>query len=398
MLNTESAQKLSPVMSAYGRFPLTIVKGKGCYVWDDTGKKYLDFTAGIAVLALGHVPDAVEEVLKKQLDTLWHCSNLFHIASQEKLAGMLTSLTDCDQVFFCNSGAEANEGAIKLARLYAHLVKGKKNGHIVTFSHSFHGRTLATLTATAQKKIQDGFEPLVPGFKYLTYNSPEAIREIEKDNSCIAVMLEMVQGEGGVIPADQDWVTELSSVCHDKGILLMVDEVQTGIGRTGTLFAYQQYGISPDVVTMAKALGSGIPIGAFMAKKEVSQVITPGTHGSTFGGNPLATAAGVATLETFQKQHVLEHCVQSAAYLNGKLLELKAKYPEAITDVRGKGLLIGVETTFPAIDAVTALREKHQILILTAGEEVLRILPPLIVEKKEIDTFIQALDEVLKNH
>ncbi|TGA97826.1 aspartate aminotransferase family protein [Sporolactobacillus shoreae] len=395
MLNMESVEKIAPVMSAYGRFPVTIVKGKGCYVWDDAGKKYLDFTSGIAVCALGHVPDAVEEVLKKQLDTLWHCSNLFHIASQEKLAGMLTKLTCCDQVFFCNSGAEANEGAIKLARRYAHLIKGKDNGHIVTFNHSFHGRTMATLTATAQEKIQNGFGPLMPGFRYLPYNSDEAIQALKEDDDCIAVMLEMVQGEGGVIPADPSWIKALADVCKEKGMLLMVDEVQTGIGRTGTLFAYQQYGIEPDVVTAAKALGSGIPIGAFMAKKHVSQVMTPGTHGSTFGGNPFATTAGVATLEAFEKQHVLEHCEKSAAYLNGKLIELKAKYPGLIKDVRGKGLLIGVETTFPAIDAVNQLREEQNVLILTAGKNVLRILPPLVVTNSEIDHFIKALGEVL---
>ncbi|GGL52692.1 aspartate aminotransferase family protein [Sporolactobacillus putidus] len=395
MLNIKSAEEVFPVMSAYGRFPITVVKGKGSYVWDDEGKKYLDYTAGIAVLALGHVPDAVETVLKKQLDTLWHCSNLFHIASQEKLAAMLTDLSCCDQVFFCNSGAEANEGAIKLARRYAHLIKHKENGHIVTFDHSFHGRTMATLTATAQEKIQNGFGPLVPGFRYLPYNSEEAIQAIAEDPDCIAVMLEMVQGEGGVLPADETWVKALSKVCGEKGILLIVDEVQTGIGRTGTLFAYEQYGIEPDVVTVAKALGSGIPIGAVLAKKEVSQVFTPGTHGSTFGGNPFATAAGVATLEAFEKQNVLEQCSKNAASLTNKLNELKEKHPDAIQSVRGKGLLIGVATFAPAIDIVNQMREKHQVLILTAGKNVLRILPPLITNENEINYFINALDQVL---
>lgn len=395
MLNIKSAEEVFPVMSAYGRFPITVVKGKGSYVWDDEGKKYLDYTAGIAVLALGHVPDAVETVLKKQLDTLWHCSNLFHIASQEKLAAMLTDLSCCDQVFFCNSGAEANEGAIKLARRYAHLIKHKENGHIVTFDHSFHGRTMATLTATAQEKIQNGFGPLVPGFRYLPYNSEEAIQAIAGDPDCIAVMLEMVQGEGGVLPADETWVKALSKVCGEKGILLIVDEVQTGIGRTGTLFAYEQYGIEPDVVTVAKALGSGIPIGAVLAKKEVSQVFTPGTHGSTFGGNPFATAAGVATLEAFEKQNVLEQCSKNAASLTNKLNELKEKHPDAIQSVRGKGLLIGVATFAPAIDIVNQMREKHQVLILTAGKNVLRILPPLITNENEINYFINALDQVL---
>lgn len=394
---SETVTSQSAIMSAYGRFPITIVKGKGAYVWDEQGKKYLDFTSGIAVCALGHVPDAVENALKEQLDTLWHCSNLFHIAPQEQLAKELTAKAGLDQAFFCNSGAEANEGAIKLARLYAHLVLKKEHGHIVTFDHSFHGRTLATLTATAQEKLQKGFGPLVSGFKYLPYNSSEALDAIAADNGCMAVMLEMVQGEGGVLPADPEWIKQLNQLCKDKGILIIIDEVQTGIGRTGSLFAFQQYAIDPDIVTCAKALGSGIPIGAFMAKEQVAKVFTPGTHGSTFGGNPFATTAGLATLNAFDKQNVIEQCKKNAAYFMGKLQALKAAYPAQILEVRGKGLLIGVETAVPAIQLVNQLREDHQVLILTAGEKVLRILPPLVTNEKEIDTFIDALEQVLKN-
>lgn len=397
MPETEMKEDVSPVMSAYARFPITVVRGKGSYVWDEKGTKYLDFTAGIAVLALGHVPDSIEKVLKKQLETLWHCSNLFHIASQEKLAEMLAKRSGCDQVFFCNSGAEANEGAIKLARRYAHQIMKKKNGHIVTFQKSFHGRTLATLTATAQEKLQDGFEPLVPGFRYLPYNSDEAIEALTDDDDCIAVMLEMVQGEGGVIPADETWAHRLAEVCRNKNILLMIDEVQTGIGRTGTLFAYEQYGLHPDVVTVAKALASGIPIGAVLAKKHVSQVFTPGTHGSTFGGNPFSTTAGVATLETFEKENVLERCKRNGAYLQKQLNGLKIKYPQQLTDVRGKGLMIGVQTSGAAIDLVNRLREEGHVLVLTAGEKVLRILPPLVTNKEEIDEFIQAFEAVLSH-
>jgi acetylornithine aminotransferase len=396
MLNTKSEEKIAPVMTAYGRFPITIEKGKGTYVWDSEGTKYLDFTAGIAVLALGHVPDSVEAALKKQLDTLWHCSNLYHIAPQEKLAKMLTDRTCCDQVFFGNSGAEANEGAIKLARRYANLVLHKPEGHIVTFDHSFHGRTLATMAATAQEKIHSGFGTLVPGFKYLPYNDAEDIDAIAADEECIAVMLEMVQGEGGVIPADKAWVQKLASVCKEKGIPMIVDEVQTGMGRTGTLFAYEHYDIEPDILTVAKALGSGIPIGAFLAKKHISQLLTPGTHGSTFGGNPFATTAGVATIEAFEKQDVIAQCVKNADYLNQKLNNLKEKYAKQLTAVRGLGLLIGVETSAPAIDIVNEMREKHHVLILTAGKHVLRILPPLVTNEAEIDQFIEAFDDVLK--
>jgi acetylornithine aminotransferase len=398
VLHVESAGNLSPVMQAYGRFPMTVVRGKGCYLWDDQGIKYLDFTAGIAVCALGHVPDQVKEVLQKQLATLWHCSNLFHIAPQEALAKRLTDATCCDQVFFCNSGAEANEGAVKLARLYAHRVQHRPSGQIVTFTHSFHGRTIATLTATAQTQLQEGFGPLVPGFKYLPYNSEEAIDTLRKDDDCIAVMMEMVQGEGGVIPADPQWVTKLAEVCRVKDILLIVDEVQTGIGRTGSFFAYEQYGIEPDIVTMAKALGSGIPIGAFMAKKKVSMLMTAGSHGSTFGGNPFAMTAGLATLDVFAKNHIIDHCRSVATYLMKKLWALQASYPGLIKEVRGKGLMIGVETAFPALDAVNELRTKHHVLLLTAGKFVLRILPPLIVTSEQIDRFIAALDEVLSSH
>ncbi|MCO7176383.1 aspartate aminotransferase family protein [Sporolactobacillus kofuensis] len=397
MLETKS-EHVAPVMAAYGRFPITIEKGKGSYVWDSEGTKYLDFTAGIAVLALGHVPDAVEEALKKQLDTLWHCSNLYHIESQEKLAAMLTEHSCCDQVFFCNSGAEANEGAIKLARRYANLVLHKPEGHIVTFNHSFHGRTLATMTATAQEKIQSGFGPLVPGFKYLPYNTDSSVQAIKEDSECIGVMLEMVQGEGGVIPADKTWAQNLAAVCKEKGIPLIVDEVQTGIGRTGTLFAYEHYGIEPDILTVAKALGSGIPIGAFLAKKQISQLFTPGTHGSTFGGNPFSTAAGVATLEAFEKQDVLAKCTANANDLTMKLNEIKEKYPDQIKSVRGLGLLIGVETAAPAISIVNELRENYQVLILTAGKHVLRILPPLVTNESEIDAFIAAFTNVLIEH
>ncbi|MFT8871799.1 MAG: aspartate aminotransferase family protein [Sporolactobacillus sp.] len=397
MPSLSSETEFSPIMSLYSRFPLTLKKGKGSYVWDTEGQKYLDFTAGIAVLALGHVPDAVKAAVTDQLNAMWHCSNLFHIAQQEELAAKLTQLAGMDQAFFCNSGAEANEGAIKMARLYAHLHANKPNGHIVTFYQSFHGRTMATLTATAQSELQEGFGPLLPGFKYLTYNDASALEAIAADEDCIAVMLEMVQGEGGVIPCEAKWAAELNKVCKKKKILIIVDEVQSGMGRTGSMFAYQQYALEPDIVTTAKALASGIPIGAFMAKREVSRVMTNHKHGSTFGGNPLATAAGVATLKAFEDQHVLETCRANAIYLSGKLKALAAQFPESICAVRGKGLLIGVETSGAASDIVTKLREQYHVLILTAGAHVLRILPPLVTNEEEIDEFIAALEGTLKS-
>ncbi|MTT31942.1 acetylornithine transaminase [Terrilactibacillus sp. BCM23-1] len=393
MLDSQTSL-LSSVMPTYKRFPIEMKKGKGSYVWDADGTKYLDFTSGIATCNLGHVPDSVKEAVSEQLENLWHCSNLYHIPSQEKLAHLLTEKTCFDQVFFCNSGAEANEAAIKLARRYANKIKGIKDPTIVTFTHSFHGRTLGTLTATAQKKIQDGFSPLMPGFTYLPYNDLDALSYLAHNNHCAAVLLELVQGEGGVIPADQEWVNELHQICKDNDILFMVDEVQSGVGRTGTLYAYEQYGIEPDVLTSAKGLGSGFPIGAMLAKSAAAKGFEPGSHGSTFGGNPLATTAGVATLETFDKEDILSKSIENGNYLSEQLSELKDKYKKLIISVRGKGLLLGLETAIPAADVVTKMRE-HQVLILTAGEKVARILPPLTTNKEEIDTFIQTMDLVL---
>ncbi|MGV3489440.1 MAG: acetylornithine transaminase, partial [Tuberibacillus sp.] len=326
---------------------------------------------------------------------LWHCSNLYHIPKQEELANLLVQNSFADQVFFCNSGAEANEAAIKLARRYSHKVKNREAYGIVTFTQGFHGRTLATLAATGQEKIQDGFAPLVQGFRYLKYNEFDSLKQIADGKTC-AVLLELVQGEGGVIPADRKWVQELSDLCKKEGILLMIDEVQTGMGRTGTLFAYQQYGIEPDVMTLAKGLGSGFPIGAVLAKAEVSQAFTPGSHGSTFGGNPLAVAAGTATMEVFLKGDVLKNGEKNGVYLKTKLTELKDKYPEHIQEIRGKGLLLGIVTKQNAADIVHLARSQH-MLILTAGTHVVRILPPLTTTKEEMDEFIEVIDQVFQS-
>jgi len=393
MSNPSVITNPQPIMNTYARFPLTLVKGEGSYVWDDSGKKYLDFSSGIATCNLGHAPTYVREKLEEQLKNLWHCSNLYHIPAQEKLAEGLVQNSCADQVFFCNSGAEANEGAIKLARRYAKKVKGSEAFEVVTFKQSFHGRTLATLSATGQEKIQDGFSPLMPGFRYLPYNDLEALQELSTNNTC-AVLLELIQGEGGVVPADQEWVTQLAKICQENGILLMVDEIQTGMGRTGSLFAYQQYGIEPDVITLAKGLGSGFPIGAILAKAEAAGGFTPGSHGSTFGGNPLATTAGLATLEYMLQESIPQQAKQSGEYLLTKLKELQAKYPQ-IQEVRGKGLLIGIKVGEIAGDLVNKAREK-QLLIVTAGPDVLRILPPLTASEAELDQALSILSELFE--
>lgn len=384
----------SAVMSTYQRFPLTIVKGKGSYVWDIEGTQYLDFTSGIATCNLGHAPDEVKQQLVEQLDALWHCSNLFHIPTQEKLAKMLTEQSFADKAFFCNSGAEANEAAIKLARKYSQQIKGSAAFEIVTFKQSFHGRTLATLSATGQEKIQDGFQPLVPGFRYLPFNDMEALDELVQPQTC-AVLLELVQGEGGVVPADQLWIQKLEQLCKAHHILLMIDEIQTGVGRTGRLFAYQHYGIEPDVITLAKGLGSGIPIGALLAKEHVAEAFSYGSHGSTFGGNPIATTAGVATLEALIKQHLILNSHKMGQYLVQKLHELAQSY-SSIVQIRGIGLLQGIVLKEEAAKAIAIAREK-QLLILTAGPHVIRILPPLNTSKSEIDSFISIMHEVFKS-
>ncbi|GGE29315.1 acetylornithine aminotransferase [Pullulanibacillus camelliae] len=395
-MSKSSLLEHSALMSTYGRFPIEIVKGKGSYVWDAAGTQYLDFTSGIATCNLGHVPEGVKDKLHDQVETLWHCSNLYHIPSQEQLAQKLIELSCFDKAFFCNSGAEANEAAIKLARRYANKVKKTEAFNIVTFQHSFHGRTMATLSATGQEKIHDGFDPLLKGFHYLPYNDFTALDQLSGKQTC-AVLLELVQGEGGVNPADPEWVKALEKKCHAEGIFLMVDEIQTGVGRTGTLFAYEQYGIEPDVMTLAKGLGSGFPIGAMLAKEEAAKGFTPGSHGSTFGGNPLATTAGVATLEAIVEADLIPHAKEMGTYLKNVLEKLKETYPEHILEIKGKGLLVGVVTAQPAIDIVNKAREEQHLLILTAGPQVIRILPPLNTTSIEIDAFVQAFAKVLQS-
>lgn len=391
MLNTTTEIISSSLMSTYKRAPIKLSKGKGSYVWDKDGKQYLDFTSGIATCNLGHKPQVVKEALVRQLDQLWHCSNLYQIDTQEYLANLLTNVSCFDRAFFCNSGAEANEAAIKLARIYTKNIAKKEEIGIVTFKQSFHGRTLATLAATGQEKIQKGFEPLMPGFQYLLYNDGAALEQLEKINPC-AVMLELVQGEGGVIPANEVWIQKLVSICRRLNILMIVDEIQTGIGRTGTMFAYEQYGFEPDIMTLAKGLGSGFPIGAMLAKQSVAKAFEPGSHGSTFGGNPLAMSAGVATVEQFISTNIISESRQLSNYLWKELNTLKMIYSH-IKEIRGKGFLIGIVIKSDAAEIVEMARQE-KLLILTAGPKVVRILPPLTVSKEEIDQFLSIINKI----
>ncbi len=379
-------------MSTYSRFPITVTKGKGSYMWDDVGEKYLDYTSGIATCNLGHCPDSVQLALHEQVDQLWHSSNLYHIPQQTQLAEKLTAVSCFDQAFFCNSGAEANEAAIKLAKKYAHDHQLTHKNQIVSFTSSFHGRTGTTMAATAQSKIHQGFAPLTPGFHYCEFNDQEAIEGIDYDTT-IAVILELIQGEGGVRQANKEWVQTLVSKCKQHNVLVIIDEIQTGMGRTGAMFAYEHYDIEPDIITLAKGLGSGIPVGAMLAKQHVSQSFQPGTHGSTFGGNPLAMTAGIATLNTLTTDHILANVVQLSSILFKELEKMK-KSIDQIEEVRGLGFLIGIQFSHEVSPLVKKLRDKN-ILCLIAGPKVLRILPPLNTTEVEINVFVTALKNIL---
>lgn len=380
---------LSPLMQTYNRFPVHLVKGKGTYVWDENNTALLDFTSGIATCNLGHVPKKVKQAVANQLENLWHCSNLYHINVQEQLAQILTDHSCLDQAFFCNSGAEANEAAIKLVRLYH-----PERHTIVAFQQSFHGRTMATLSATGQKKVHTGFDPLLEGFTHFAYNDDASLSKL-KEIMPAAVMLELVQGEGGVIPAEQTWINKLVEICAALDILIVIDEVQTGMGRTGTLFAYEQYGFEPDIVTLAKALGSGFPIGSMLAKKDVAKLFQPGTHASTFGGNPLAATAGLATMEEIIHSSVLPDIPEKSNVLFTYLKQLQETFPQII-DIRGCGLLIGIEVDGDAGVIVKAAIEE-QLLILTAGPSTVRLVPPLTVTANEIALFKKKFTTVLEH-
>ncbi len=380
------------IMNTYKRLPLFIVKGRGNRVYDAEGKEYLDFVSGLAVNNIGHCNPRVTVAFQKQAQRLVHTSNLFYTEPQVKLAKLLVENSFADKVFFCNSGAEANEAAIKLIRKYS---SEKETGRyeIITALDSFHGRTMATLTATGQDKFHKGFEPLVPGFSYVPFNDIAAVEKTINDKTA-AVMIEPIQGEGGVNIPDRDYLKRLREICDFNGILLALDEVQTGIGRTGKLFAYQHTGIEPDIMTLAKGLGGGLPIGAMLAKDHVASAFTPGTHASTFGGTPLVCSAAVEVIKILTEDEIiLDNCRRMGNYLTDELNNLKLKYPHMIKDVRGKGLLIGMELNIAGEDVVRECLKKGVIINCTM-ERVLRFLPPLDVSQADIDKVTETLTEV----
>ena len=393
----------SHVMNTYARIPLALERGEGCRVWDTEGKEYLDFVAGIATCTLGHAHPAMIEAVTQQIKTLHHVSNLYYVPVQGELAKWLTDHSCADKAFFCNSGAEANEGAIKLARKYAHEKLNIEDPVILTAHASFHGRTLATITATGQPKYQKGFSPLVPGFAYIPYNDIEAleatIAEIDQDGRRVAaIMLEALQGEGGVRPGDIDYFHRIREICDEKGILLIIDEVQVGMGRSGKLWGYENLGIEPDIFTSAKGLGGGIPIGAMMCKS-FCDVFEPGSHASTFGGNPFACAVALAVCQTLERENILAQVQERGEQLRNELKLIAEKYPNLIAEVRGWGLINGmelkadVELTSPEVVKV-AMQEG--LLLVPAGPKVLRFVPPLIVTEDEIKMAAKAVEKALQ--
>ena len=380
------------IMNTYKRLPLFIVKGRGNRVYDGEGKEYLDFVSGLAVNNIGHCNPRVTVAFQKQAQRLVHTSNLFYTEPQVKLAKLLVENSFADKVFFCNSGAEANEAAIKLIRKYSSEKETGRYG-IITALNSFHGRTMATLTATGQDKFHKGFEPLVPGFFYVPFNDIAAVEKAINDKTA-AVMIEPIQGECGVNIPDRDYLKRLREICDLNGILLALDEVQTGIGRTGKLFAYQHTGIEPDIMTLAKGLGGGLPIGAMLAKDHVASAFTPGTHASTFGGTPLVCSAAVEVMKILTEDEIiLDTCRRMGSYLVDELNNLKLKYPDIIKDIRGKGLLIGMELNIAGEDVVRECLKKGVIINCTM-ERVLRFLPPLDVSQPDIDKVIETLTDV----
>lgn len=382
------------IMNTYGRYPIAMQKGKGSWVWDSEGKKYLDFITGIAVNNLGHCHPNVTKAIISQSKKLVQPCNLFHIEQQGDFAQMLVENSFADKVFFCNSGAEANEGAIKLARIW-----GANNGgrhKIIHAKDSFHGRTMGALSATS-KKYQAGFKPLVPGFKPVTYNKIEALEKALQDEKVCAVILEPIQGENGVILPDGNYLKKVRALCTKKKVLLIFDEVQVGIGRTGKLFAYEHYGIKPDIMTLSKALGGGIPCGAFLTTNKIAKNLSPGMHGTTLGGNPLAMSAGKAVLDTINEEGLLDGATNKGQYFLDELETLKNKYKKEIKEVRGKGLILGVEFNNNEIakSVVEHSIDKGLLTILTV-QKVMRILPPLNVKKAEIDKAVNIIDKSLQ--
>ena len=387
-------QSRNHICQTYNRYNLALARGSGCYLWDQEGRQYLDFLAGIAVCNLGHCPREIAQVMYEQAQQLVHVSNLYYTEPQVRLAEALTESCFADKVFFCNSGAEANEAAIKLARKYSRKGYGPGRYGIITMKDSFHGRTLATLSATGQQKIQEGFEPLVDGFRYVEFDNLDAVAKAIDKTVC-AVLVEPIQGEGGVRVPDSKYLQGLRELCASHDLLLIYDEIQVGMGRTGKLFSHQHEGVNPDIMTLAKALANGMPIGAMLTTDKVAEAFSPGSHASTFGGTPLVTAVALEVFRQISAASFLEQVRRVGEYFQQRLLALGEKYP-FIKEVRGRGLILGIELDFPGSEIVGQCQDRG-VLINCTAEKVLRFLPPLIVTSTEVDRFVETLESVFRD-
>lgn len=394
-MNTEDIKKAEAanLCRTYGRYPLAVSKAQGVKLYTPEGRIYMDLLAGIAVCNLGHCHPELAEVMAAQAQKLVHVSNLFYQEEQVELARKLLATTHLERVFFCNSGAEANEGAIKLARRFMREVRGEDRYEIITLAGSFHGRTLATLTATGQDKIKTHFGPLPEGFTTVPFGDLAALERAITSRTA-AVLMEVIQGEGGVVPLPKEYAKGLEELCAKHGVLLMIDEIQTGVGRTGKFWAHQHFGLKPQVITAAKALAGGLPMGAVMCTEEVAGGFPPGSHGTTFGGNAFVSAVAAKVMDIINRDKLCEHAASLGAWFRERLEQLRTSHPDKIAEIRGFGLMVGIELTRPGAEVWSALLDKGFVLNLTQ-DTVLRLLPPLIITRQELESFVQALDEVL---
>lgn len=394
MMNTNNIieEAEANLIHTYNRYKIALDRGEGVKLYDVEGKEYLDFASGIAVFALGYNNKEYNDALKAQIDKVIHVSNLFYTEPLSQAAAKIVKASGMDKVFFTNSGTEAIEGAIKLAKKYAYLKDGSTDHEIIAMEHSFHGRSMGALSVTGNKKYQEAFGPLIPGIKFAKYNDLDSVKAQITDKTC-AIIFETVQGEGGVYPGTEEFVCGVRKLCDEKGILLILDEIQCGMGRTGKMFAYEHYGIKPDIMTTAKALGCGVPVGAFLATEEVAKALVPGDHGTTYGGNPFACAAVSKVLDIFEQDKILENVNKVSAYLRGKLEEL-AEQTNTIKEIRGKGLLLGLELTVPVADVIAKCHEKGLIVISASGN-VLRLVPPLVITEDDADMAVDIIKQAL---
>lgn len=384
------------LLHTYNRFPVVLERGEGVYLYDTDGKRYLDFAAGIAVCAFGYGKKEYEDALKSQVEKLVHTSNLYYNVPIIEAAQKTLAASGMDRVFFTNSGTEAIEGALKAAKKYAYARDGHAGHEVIAMQHSFHGRSLGALSVTGTKHYQEPFEPLIPGIRFAEYNNLESVRSLVTDKTC-AIIMETVQGEGGIYPADPAFLQGVRDICDEKDILLILDEIQCGMGRTGAMFAWQQYGVKPDIMTVAKALGAGVPVGAFLMTQRVADLsLAPGDHGTTYGGNPLVGVAVSAVFDIFEKEQIVAHVNEIALYLERRLEELKEKYP-FIKDHRGLGLIRGLEMEIP-VGEVAAKALEEGLILITAGSNVVRFVPPLVIEKEHVDEMTEKLETVLQDY